>query len=148
MANAKKYTMDELLAANEEVSKKITTGDTVKGTVLSIKKHEILIDLGPQGVGLVPRREVSFARNLKEGDEVTTSVIDSEMKDGYVLLSLRKAVKDKSWDEIQAKLDGGESSVGLGLAVAKWIADRHDIKISVKSKPGAGSTFTLTIPSL
>lgn len=51
-------------------------------------------------------------------------------------------------DKARTKLDGGESSVGLGLAVAKWIADRHDIKISVKSKPGAGSTFTLTIPSL
>ena len=87
---------------------KITTGDTVEGTVLSIKKHEILIDLGPQGVGLVPRREVSFARNLNVGDTVTTSVIDSEMKDGYILLSLRKAVKDKGWDEIQAKLENGE----------------------------------------
>lgn len=104
MAKAKKITMDELLAENAEASKKIMTGDTIKGTVLSVKKHEILVDLGPQGVGLVPRREVSFARNLQVGDEVTTSVIDAEMKDGYVLLSLRKAVKDKGWDEIQAKL--------------------------------------------
>ena len=108
MATAKKYTMDELLAENAEASKKATVGDNVEGTVLSIKKHEILVDLGPQGVGLVPRREVSFARNLSEGDKVTTSVIDSEMKDGYVLLSLRKAVKDKGWDEIQSKLDNGE----------------------------------------
>ena len=108
MATAKKYSFDDLLKENEGVAKKLVTGDTVEGTVLSIKKHEILIDLGPQGVGLVPRREVSFARNLKEGDKVTTSVTDSEMDDGYVLLSLRKAVKDKGWDEITAKLDGGE----------------------------------------
>ena len=108
MATAKKYTMDELLAESELAPKKALTGDIVTGTVLSIKKHEILIDLGPQGVGLVPRREVSFARNLHEGDETTASVIDSEMKDGYVLLSLRKAVKDKGWDEIQAKLDTSE----------------------------------------
>ena len=100
--------MDELLKENEGAFKKLVTGDTVKGTVLSVKKHEMLIDLGPQGVGLIPRREVSFARNLKEGDEVTTSVIDPEMKDGYVLLSLRKAVKDKGWDEIQEKLESGE----------------------------------------
>lgn len=108
MATAKKYSFDDLLKENEGAAKKLSTGDTVEGTVLSIKKHEILIDLGPQGVGLVPRREVSFARNLKEGDKVTTSVTDSEMDDGYVLLSLRKAVKDKGWDEITAKLDGGE----------------------------------------
>lgn len=105
MANAKKLTMDELLKDNEASSKKIIAGDTVKGTVLSVKKHEILIDLGPQGVGLVPRREAAFARNLKVGDTVTASVIEAEMKDGYVLLSMRKAVKDKGWDEILAKLD-------------------------------------------
>ena len=108
MAKATKLTMDELLEKNEEAFKKVNTGDTVKGTVLSVKKHEILIDLGNQGVGLVPRREASFAKGLEVGEEVTTSVIDTEMKDGYVLLSLRKAVKDKGWDEINAKLESGE----------------------------------------
>lgn len=108
MADAKKITMDELLEKEDDSLKKLVAGDTVKGTVLSVKKHEILIDLGPRGVGLVPRREASFVRNLKVGDEATTSVIDAEMDDGYVLLSLRKAVKDKGWDEIQAKLGDGE----------------------------------------
>lgn len=109
MANAKKYTMDELLKENDGLSKKIIAGDTVKGKVLSVKKHEILIDLGSQGVGLVPRKEASFARNLNVGDEVSASVIEAEMDDGYVLLSLRKAVKDKGWDEIIAKLESSET---------------------------------------
>ncbi len=109
MANAKKLTMDELLAASEDAAKKVIVGDTVEGTVISVKKHEILIDLGAQGVGLVPGREASYVRNLKEGDKVTASVIEAEMDDGYVLLSLRKAVKDKGWDEIQAKLDNAET---------------------------------------
>ena len=108
MADAKKVTMDDLLKANEDASKKVVAGDTVNGKVISIKKHEILIDLGSQGVGLVPRREASFVKDLKLGDEVTASVIESEMDDGYVLLSLRKAVKDKGWDEIQSKLDDAE----------------------------------------
>ena len=108
MANAKKLTMDELLAENAELGKKIAVGDTVKGIVVAVKKHEILIDLGVQGMGLVSRREASFGRNLKPGEEVTASVIDSEMPDGMVLLSLRKAVKDKGWDEIQAKFDNAE----------------------------------------
>ncbi len=106
--DAKKITMDELLEASSDSVKKVIAGDTVRGIVLSVKKHEILIDLGAQGVGLVPRREASFAKNLNVGDEVSASVIDPEMDDGYVLLSLRKAVKDKGWDEIQAKLDNAE----------------------------------------
>lgn len=109
MADAKKVTMDDLLEKDEASFKKVIAGDTVKGTVLSVKKHEILIDLGAQGVGLVPRREASFARNLNVGDEVTASVIDEEMDDGYVLLSLRKAVKDKGWDEILAKFENAET---------------------------------------
>ncbi len=107
MAKAKKLTMDELLAAEGSV-KQLANGDTVDGTVMSVKKHEILIDLGANGVGMIPRREAAYARNLEVGQEVTASVIDSEMPDGTVLLSMRKAVKDKGWDEITAKLEAGE----------------------------------------
>lgn len=109
MADAKKLSFDELLNENQEASKKVIAGDTIQGKVISIKKHEILIDLGSQGVGLVPRREASFAKDLELGAEVTASVIDAEMDDGYVLLSLRKAVKDKGWDEIAAKMEGAET---------------------------------------
>ena len=57
--------MDELLAEAGDALKPVVTGETATGKVLSVKKHEILIDLGPQGVGVVPRREASFARNLE-----------------------------------------------------------------------------------
>lgn len=38
-----------------------------------------------------------------------------------------------------------ENSVGLGLSVAKWIADKHDIKIKIDSELGKGSDFILGI---
>jgi small subunit ribosomal protein S1 len=107
MAKAK-LTMDELLSNAGEGSNHLTQGETVDGKVLSVKKHEILIDLGARGIGLVPRKELSYSKSLKVGDEVTVSVVDNEMADGYSLLSLRKAVKDKGWDEIAVKLDDGE----------------------------------------
>ncbi|MBR3169454.1 S1 RNA-binding domain-containing protein [Candidatus Saccharibacteria bacterium] len=109
MADAKKNTFETLLNENQDVSKKVVAGDTVDGKVISIKKHEILIDLGNQGVGLVPRREASFIKDLELGAEVTASVIEAEMDDGYVLLSLRKAVKDKGWDEINTKMENAET---------------------------------------
>jgi len=106
MAKDAKLSMDELLAgANENP---VVLGDTIEGVVLSVKKHEILVDLGARGVGMVPRREVAFGRQLNEGDSVSASVVDTEMDDGMVLLSLRKAVKDKGWDEIVAKLEANE----------------------------------------
>lgn len=109
MADAKKITFEALLNDNQDASKKVIAGDTVDGKVISIKKHEILIDLGSQGVGLVPRREASFIKDLELGAEVVASVIEAEMDDGYVLLSLRKAVKDKGWDLVQEKMDNAET---------------------------------------
>jgi small subunit ribosomal protein S1 len=101
-------TMDDLLAQADASVKQIIAGDMVTGTVLSLRKHEVLIDLGAQGVGFVPRREVGFSRALKEGDEVTASVVDTEMDNGYSLLSLRKAAKDRGWEEVAAKQETGE----------------------------------------
>jgi two-component system, NtrC family, sensor kinase len=40
----------------------------------------------------------------------------------------------------------GNRGTGLGLAVAKKIIDEHDGSISVKSKQGEGSTFTIRLP--
>ena len=106
MANAK-ITMDELLAGAPDSVSQIDQGETVEGVVLSVKKHEILIDLGARGVGFVPRREAGFSKSLVEGEEVTASIVDTEMDDGMVLLSLRKAAKDRGWDEVIAKLEDG-----------------------------------------
>ena len=106
MANP--LTMDDLLAQASDSVKQLTAGEVVHGTILSIKKHEVLIDLGPLGVGLVPRREVSMSNNYAEGDELTASVVEVELDNGYSLLSMRKAARDRGWDEVAAKLESGE----------------------------------------
>lgn len=41
----------------------------------------------------------------------------------------------------------GAHGYGLGLAIAKSVADAHGGSISVQSKPQKGSTFTLALPS-
>jgi small subunit ribosomal protein S1 len=100
--------MDDLLASADASVKQLTAGEIITGKVLSLRKHEVLIDLGAQGVGFVPRREVGFSRALAEGDEVTASVVDPELDNGYSLLSLRKAAKDRGWEEVAAKQESGE----------------------------------------
>jgi small subunit ribosomal protein S1 len=105
---AKATTMDELLAAEGDSVKQLTQGESIVGTVLSIRKHEVLVDLGAQGIGLVPRREVGFYRSLNIGDEVTASIVETELDNGYALLSLRKAVKDRGWDEVMVTMESGK----------------------------------------
>lgn len=122
--------MDDLLAQESSV-KQLTAGETITGTVLSIKKHEVLIDLGAQGVGYVPRREVGFSRNLNEGDEVTASVVDTELDNGYSLLSLRKAAKDRGWEDVIAKKDANEI-----IEVSPYDANRGGLLVEYEGVRG------------
>lgn len=124
-------TMDDLLASSDQNVKQLTVGEVITGTVLTLRKHEVLIDLGPQGVGFVPRREVGFSRALNEGDEVTASVVDTELDNGYSLLSLRKAAKDRGWEEVAVKLESGEV-----IEVAPYDANRGGLLVEYEGVRG------------
>lgn len=99
-------TMDELLASSD--IKQLKVGDTIEGVVSSVHKHEVWIDLGASGVGVVMRREIGHGQKLEAGQQILTSVVDPEMDEGYALLSMRRAVKDRGWDELQALFDKQE----------------------------------------
>jgi small subunit ribosomal protein S1 len=129
MVKTTNITMDDLL--KEEAAQQLASGEVVEGKVLSVRKHEIWIDLGAHGIGLVPRREIGFARNLSEGDTVTASVVDTEMDEGYALLSLRKAAKDRGWDEIKRVFDAGET-----IEVTAYDANRGGLLIELEGIRG------------
>lgn len=129
MAQAKNITMDELL--EQESIKQLTTSDVMEGKVISVRKNELWVDLGPYGVGLVPRREIGGMRTLKEGDSVTASVVDPEIEEGYALLSLRKAAKDRGWDEISRILESGEA-----IEVTAYDANRGGMLIELEGIRG------------
>jgi small subunit ribosomal protein S1 len=97
--------MDDLLAQSE--TKHLKTGDMVEGVVTSVKKHEVWVDMGANGVGVILRREVG-SNALQEGETVSASVVDPELDEGYALLSMKRAVKDRGWGELQRVFDDQE----------------------------------------
>lgn len=96
---SKTITMDELLESSN--IKQLKSGDVVEGVITGIKKQEVWVDLGANGVGVVLRREISGSQNLEIGSKITVSVLEPELEDGYVLLSMRRAAKDRGWDELK-----------------------------------------------
>src|SRR5450432_3642253 len=46
-------------------------------------------------------------------------------------------------DKSRSRQDGG---FGLGLAIVKWIAESHNGAVELRSRNGAGSAFTVTLP--
>jgi len=56
-------------------------------------------------------------------------------------------VFDRFWRADMARSRTGERpGFGLGLAIAKWVAEAHGGSIGLTSRPGRGSTFTVTLP--
>lgn len=120
--------MDDLLAQHEVAALK--TGDVVEATITSIKKHEIWLDLGSRGIGVVMRREIG-GQKLEEGQVVSASVVDPEMDEGHALLSLKKAVKDRGWDEL-ARISESEEVI----EVTAYDANRGGLLIELEGIRG------------
>ncbi len=129
MSKSSSITMDDLLESS--TVDQLKTGDVVEGTITSVRKHEVWIDLGPSGVGVVMRREIGHGQELKEGEKVTTSVVDPEMDEGYALLSMRRAVKDRGWDELQRIFDANET-----IDVTAYDANRGGLLIELEGIRG------------
>jgi small subunit ribosomal protein S1 len=129
MPNNNTITMDELLAQSEVGS--LTSGTVIDGVITSVKKHELWIDLGAQGVGVVMRREIGHGQPLEVGQTVTVSVIDPEMEEGYALLSMRRAVKDRGWDELQRAFDANET-----IEITPYDANRGGLLVELEGIRG------------
>ncbi|HSW85326.1 MAG TPA: HAMP domain-containing sensor histidine kinase [Candidatus Saccharimonadales bacterium] len=82
----------------------------------------------------------------------------SNSKSKRVLLSIKdygEGIKSKDLPYIFDRFYRADSSrnkpdaggYGIGLAIAQQIVERHDGRISVKSKPGHGTTFTVELPA-
>jgi two-component system OmpR family sensor kinase len=54
---------------------------------------------------------------------------------------------DRFWRADAARSrTGSRPGSGLGLAISKWIAEAHGGTITVRSRPGRGTTFTVSLP--
>lgn len=103
---SKAITMDDLLADAD--IKQLKSGDVIEGTITSVRKHEVWVDLGANGVGVVMRREIGHGQKIEEGETVTVSVVDPELDEGHALLSMKRAAKDRGWDELERLFESQE----------------------------------------
>lgn len=88
--------MDKLAEELGDKLVPIKHGMTVTGTVISVSRARILIDLHGLALGLIPAREFSStAQDLEPGEEVSAYVLIQENDDGYVILSLRRADRER-----------------------------------------------------
>lgn len=108
---SKADSMTGLLESGAEI-RVLKVGDIVEGTLLSVGKNEVYVDLVGYGVGVVRGRELyddqATLASLKVGDTIFASVVESENKDGNIELSLRQAGHERVWQTLKTKMEDRE----------------------------------------
>jgi len=103
--------MSKYLTDKDLQMKQFRLGDMVEGVVVNVSHEEILVDIGAKSEGIITRLELSEAdksyKNIQVGEKITAKVVQTENAQGYVVLSLKKAEKDKKWQDAEEAFEKG-----------------------------------------
>ena len=98
----------DLTKAYDETLNKIQEHQVVEGTVISVDKKEVVVNIGYKSDGIIPASEFRYNPELKAGDKVEVYVENQEDKRGQLVLSHKKARLQKSWENINKALENDE----------------------------------------
>ena len=99
---------EELDKAYDETLNKVSEHQVVDGTVISVDKKEVVVNIGYKSDGIIPASEFRYNPDLKAGDTVEVYVENAEDKKGQLVLSHKKARMSKSWERVNAALEAQE----------------------------------------
>ena len=96
---------EELDKAYDETLNKVADHQVVEGTVISIDKKEVVVNIGYKSDGIIPASEFRYNPDLKIGDKVEVYVESAEDKKGQLILSHKKARLSQSWEKVNEALE-------------------------------------------
>ena len=99
--------------AYEQSLNNVNDHDVVDGTVISVNKREVVVNIGYKSDGIIPVSEFRYNPDLKVGDTVEVYIENQEDKKGQLILSHKKARATKSWERVNAALENEEIVKGF-----------------------------------
>ncbi len=110
------YSADERAQFESRYDKTLATiveNEVLEGTVLSMNKREVVINIGYKSEGVVSLNEFRYNTELAIGDKVEVYVESHEDKKGQLILSHKKARALRSWDRVNQALETDEIIKGF-----------------------------------
>ena len=99
---------EDLIKIYDQTLNAIKDKEVVEGTVISINKREVVVNVGYKSDGIVPMSEFRYNPDLKIGDKVEVYVENQEDRKGQLILSHKQARAARSWDRVNDALDNNE----------------------------------------
>ena len=100
-------------------------GDVIEGTIVRVDRNEVMVDVGYKSEGVIPSRELSVRKGVNpkelvnEGEKIQALVLDKEDDEGRLILSVKRAVYEKAWGDIQKVSDDKSSIKGTVIESVK-----------------------------
>ncbi len=104
----RKESMEDLIKELGDNLLPFSEGDTVEATILAVGGNRIWVDVAGQSLGFIPEKEITTKTGLKVGDKTYCTVISMEDDAGNVVLSMKRADREKYWIDLQHKFETGE----------------------------------------
>ncbi|HLF19995.1 MAG TPA: HAMP domain-containing sensor histidine kinase, partial [Bacteroidota bacterium] len=131
-----------LLAESKKISVTVERLDQISVNGDATRLRQLFLNLVENAVKYTPSSgSIGFSLQRSNGSAVV-SVRDTG-------IGIRRKDQAKIFDRFyrgDQPENGEHSGSGLGLSIAKWIAESHHGKIEVTSREKKGSTFTVTLP--
>ncbi|MDG1037133.1 MAG: 30S ribosomal protein S1 [Crocinitomicaceae bacterium] len=103
----------ELSDKYEGTLNSVAEREVIQGTVVSLNKKEVVINIGSKSEGVIPTSEFRYNPDLKEGDTVDVYVETQEDKYGQLVVSHRIARVHSAWKKVNEVLQTGEIITGF-----------------------------------
>ncbi|MCL1943907.1 MAG: 30S ribosomal protein S1 [Candidatus Azobacteroides sp.] len=104
---------EDLTKAYDETLNTVKDKEVVEGTVISMNKREVVVNIGYKSDGIVSMNEFRYNPDLKVGDKVEVYIESQEDKKGQLILSHKKARTTKSWERVNSALEKDEIIKGF-----------------------------------
>ncbi|MFI3239574.1 MAG: 30S ribosomal protein S1 [Bacteroidales bacterium] len=101
-------TREELEKTYDESLNTVKDKDVTDGTIISMNKREVVVNIGYKSDGIIPVSEFRYNPDLKLGDVVEVYIENQEDKKGQLILSHKKARATRSWDRVNEALENNE----------------------------------------
>ncbi len=101
------------LLAEDQTPPPPKPGEPVTGKIVSISGNRIIVEIDGIYTGIIAGREAAdgfgTAKNAMVGDDISSYVVEDENPEGYYILSLRKASREKAWVKLGEMKSSGEA---------------------------------------
>src|SRR4030043_1095612 len=150
---------EHLLDKYQFSAKEITPGKIIKGRVIKATPTGVLVDIGFKSEGVIPVEEFSEqeVKKLKPGDEIETILEKTDIKEGYLILSKRRADSLRALDHLEKAfntqgfvsgkiIEKTKNGYTVNVGIDAFLPDSHaDVKMVREPAKLLGQSFKFKV---